>query len=65
MPRNPIYKVDGHWKYDGGIDPYVVHDAAELEAVPEATVIQFAVIEGDGGGATFRMRLPGGEWTEV
>lgn len=65
MPRNPIYKVDGRWKYDGGIDPYVVHDPAELEAVPEATDIQFAVIEGDGGGAKFRMRLPGGAWTEV
>jgi hypothetical protein len=65
MPRNPIYKGDGRWKDDGGIDPYVVHDPAELEPVPESTDIQFAVIEGDGGGANFRMRLPGGAWTEV
>lgn len=65
MPRNPYYKVNGVLQGAGGIDPYIFQTPEELAEVPESDEAQAALILGEGDGATLKVRLPGGEWTEV
>lgn len=63
--RKPIYKVDGRWFYNGGVDLYIVKNDAELESIPQDVIVQFAIVQGSGSGATSKLRLPGESWVEV
>ena len=62
---NPIYKRDGQFQFPSPVDPYMVKTPEEVEKIPESRNAQFVWIVGDGSGSTMKLRLPGGEWTEV
>lgn len=63
--RNLIFKRDGEFHYSGTIDPYIVQADAEVEGIPTSANAQAVIILGNGNGMTIKMRLPGGNWTEV
>lgn len=63
--KDLIYKVDGEFQYAGDIEPYIVQTDAEIANIPTSANAQAAVILGTGDGMVIKMRLPGGNWTEV
>lgn len=65
MAKDLIYKRDGEFQYSGDIEPYIVQTDTEIEDIPESDNAQAAVILGDGTGMVIKMRIPGGEWTEI
>jgi hypothetical protein len=65
MAKDLIYKVNGAFQYSGDIEPFIVQSDAEVATIPASDNAQAAVILGTGDGMTVKMRLPGGNWTEV
>lgn len=63
--KDLIYKVNGEFQYAGDIEPFIVQTDAEVANIPASTNAQAAVILGTGDGMVIKMRLPGGNWTEV
>ena len=63
--KDLIYKVNGEFRYSGDIEPYIVQTDAEVANIPTSANAQAAVILGAGDGMVIKMRLPGGNWTEV
>ena len=63
--KDLIYKVNGEFQYSGDIEPYIVQTEAEVANIPTSANAQAAVILGTGYGMVIKMRLPGGNWTEV
>ena len=63
--KDLIYKRNGVFQYSGDIEPYIVQTDAEVSGIPVSENAQAAVILGTGDGMVIKMRLPGGNWTEV
>lgn len=65
MAKDLIYKRNNKFHYSGDIEPYIVQTDAEVANIPTSANAQAAVILGTGDGMVIKMRLPGGNWTEV
>lgn len=65
MAKDLIYKRDGVFQYSGDIEPHMVQTDEEVDDIPTSDNAQAAIILGNGDGLTVKMRLPGGNWTEV
>ena len=63
--KDLIYKVNGEFQYAGDIEQFIVQTDAEVANIPTSANAQAAVILGTGDGMVIKMRLPGGNWTEV
>lgn len=65
MAKDLIYKRNGAFIYSGEIEPHMIQEASEIDDIPTSDNAQAAIILGTGDGLTVKMRLPGGNWTEV